>query len=206
MENSNNKHHTEDKTTGSSLSTVDGTYDLAALWDKHCEYEFVIRDATATMSTMVPEPYVNHIPTMTGGVGAKELYRFYKHHFIDGNPDDMELIPISRVVGTDRVVDEMLCCFTHNREIDWMLPGIAPTGAYVKIPLVAIVTFRDGKLCNEHIYWDQASVLVQIGLLDGTNLPVAGVETANKLLDKNLPSNTLMKRWADSATEATEDN
>lgn len=138
---------------------------------------------------------------MTGGVGAKDLSRFYQHHFVNVNPEDMQMIPISRVVGTDRVVDEMLCCFTHNREIDWMLPGIAPTGKSVKIPLVAIVTFKDDKLCNEHIYWDQASVLVQIGLLGGKNLPVAGVETADKLLDKNLPSNTLMERWADSANE-----
>ncbi|KAG4075515.1 hypothetical protein HA402_003340 [Bradysia odoriphaga] len=147
MQNSNNKQQTED-------NSIHKTHDLSALWDKHCEYEFVIRDAAATMSTstMVPEPYVNNIPTMTGGVGAKELYRFNEHHFIHRNPDDMEMIPISRVVGTDRVVDAMLCCFTHNREIDWMLPGISPTGAYVKIPLVAIVTFRDGKLCNEHIY------------------------------------------------------
>ncbi|CAF0713768.1 unnamed protein product [Adineta steineri] len=173
-------------------------YDLAALWDKHCEHEFNRRDVAATMLTMVSDPYVNHIPTMTGGVGAKDLSRFYEHHFINNNPDDTKIISISRVVGTDRVVDEMLFCFTHDREIDWMLPGISPTGKYVKIPLVAIVTFHDGKICNEHIYWDQASVLVQIGLLDNTNLPVAGVETANKLIDKNLPSNTLMKRWIES--------
>lgn len=106
-------------------------HDLAALWDKHCEYEFVTRDVAATMATMVPEPYVNHIPTMTGGVGYKELSRFYQHHFVNSNPEDIQMIPISRVVGTDRVVDEMLCCFTHDREIDWMLPGIAPTGKKV---------------------------------------------------------------------------
>jgi len=185
-----------------AIAAKDSPYDLSALWDKHCEYEFVTRDVPATMSTMVSEPYVNHIPTMTGGVGAKELSRFYQHHFVNNNPKDIKMIPISRVVGTDRVVDEMLCCFTHDSEIDWMLPGIAPTGKSVKIPLVAIVTFQDGKLCNEHIYWDQASVLVQIGLLDSKNLPVAGVETANKLLDKNLPSNTLMKRWAESSNKS----
>ena len=153
------------------------------------------------MSTMVSDPYVNHIPTMTGGVGVKELSRFYQYHFVNRNSKDTQMIPISRVVGTDRVVDEMLFCFTHDREIDWMLPDIAPTGKYVKIPLVAIVAFRDGKICHEHIYWDQASVLVQIGLLDRTNLPVAGVETANKVMDKSLPSNTLMKRWAESAKD-----
>ena len=189
------------KTIDKDLTTeaLNPPYDLAALWDKHCEYEFSARDASATMSTMVPEPYVNHIPTMTGGVGAKELLRFYKHHFVDRNPKDTQMIPISRVVGTDRVVDEMLFCFTHDCEIDWMLPGVPPTNKSVKIPLVVIATFRGDKLYHEHIYWDQASVLVQIGLLDSTNLPITGVEAANKLLDKNLPSNTLMKRWVESA-------
>jgi carboxymethylenebutenolidase len=95
-------------------------------------------------------------------------------------------------------VDEMLFCFTHTREIDWMLPGVAPTGKYVEVPLVAIVCFRGNKLYNEHIYWDQASVLVQIGKLDSAALPVAGIESARKLVDKTLPSNTLMSAWANS--------
>ena len=86
----------------------------------------------------------------------------------------------------------MLFCFTHDIEIDWMLPGVAPTGRHVEIPLVAIVSFRGDKLYHEHIYWDQASVLVQIGLLDAAGLPVAGVETARKLLDETLRSNNLM--------------
>ena len=167
-------------------------YDLAHLWDQHTFHEFGQRDVDATMATMVGEPYVNHVPTMTGGVGHDHLKRFYKYHFIHSNPDDTKLIPISRTIGTDRVVDEMLFCFTHTREIDWMLPGIPPTGRYVEIPLVAIVRFRGDKLFNEHIYWDQASVLVQIGKLDPATLPVAGIETARKLIDESLPSNTLM--------------
>jgi carboxymethylenebutenolidase len=173
-------------------------YDLSALWDKHCEYEFGTRDVDATMSTMVAEPYVNHIPTMTGGYGYKDLHRFYLNHFVHGNPADTKLVPISRTVGADRVVDEMLFCFTHDREIDWMLPGVPPTGKYVEIPLIAIINFRGDKLYNEHIYWDQASVLVQIGVLNPDGLPVAGVETARKLVDPSLPSNTLMARWTES--------
>jgi carboxymethylenebutenolidase len=78
--------------------------------------------------------------------------------------------------------------------MDWMLPGIAPTGKRVQVPLVVIVYFRDGKLAHEHIYWDQASVLVQLGLIDPSTLPVAGVESARKVLDPALPSNTLMQR------------
>ena len=175
-------------------------YDLSALWDKHCEYEFGTRNVDDTMSTMVAEPYVNHIPTMTGGYGYKDLHRFYLNHFVHGNPADTKLVPISRTVGADRVVDEMLFCFTHDREIDWLLPGVPPTGKYVEIPLIAIINFRGDKLYNEHIYWDQASVLVQIGVLKPDGLPVAGVETARKLVDPSLPSNTLMARWSQSET------
>ncbi|HYM02854.1 MAG TPA: dienelactone hydrolase family protein [Stellaceae bacterium] len=174
-------------------------YNLSALWDMHCYYEFATRDVDATMGTMVAQPYVNHIPTMTGGVGYKELHRFYTHHFVNANPADTKLIPISRTIGADRVVDEMLFCFTHDMEIDWMLPGVKPTGKYVEVPLVAIINFRGDKLYHEHIYWDQASVLVQIGLLDPKLLPAAGRETAKKVLDETLPSNTIMKRWAESA-------
>ncbi|HWK46630.1 MAG TPA: dienelactone hydrolase family protein [Stellaceae bacterium] len=174
-------------------------YDLSALWDKHCEYEFGLRDVGKTMATMVAEPYVNHIPTMTGGVGYRELYRFYKHHFVDSNPADTKLVPISRTIGADRVVDEMLFCFTHDREIDWILPGVKPTGKYVETPVLAVICFRGDKLYNEHIYWDQASVLVQIGLLDPKLYPVVGHEAVAKLLDPSLPSNTLNPRWGDSA-------
>jgi len=177
-------------------------YDLSALWDKHCEYEFGLRDVPKTMGTMVAEPYVNHVPTMTGGVGFKDLSRFYQNHFVNSNPADTRLVPISRTVGADRIVDEMLFCFTHDREIDWMLPGVKPTGKYVEVPLLAVVCFRGDKLYNEHIYWDQASVLVQIGLLDAKLYPVAGIETAKKLLNESLPSNTLMKNWTQTAAAA----
>jgi len=173
-------------------------YNLEALWDRHTAAEFADRDADATMKTMVRDCYVNHMPTMTGGVGQKELHRFYKHHFIPKLPEDTDLVPISRTIGADRVVDEMIFKFTHTKEIDWMLPGIPPTGKKVEIPLVAMVCFRGNKLYHEHIYWDQASVLVQIGVLDPKGLPVAGVETAKKALDETRPSNTLMKNWKTS--------
>jgi carboxymethylenebutenolidase len=173
-------------------------YDLDKIWDRHTELEFATRAAEETMTTMVPEPYVNHVPVMTGGTGFDETLRFYKHHFIPTAPKDSALIPISRTTGADRIVDEMLFCFTHDIEIDWMLPGIEPTGKYVQIPLVAIVRFRGDKIYNEHIYWDQASVLVQVGLLDPALYPTAGVETAKKAFDEHQPSNTLMKRWKES--------
>ena len=177
-------------------------YDLEALWEEHCRHEFETRDVPATMATMVAEPYVNHIPTMTGGVGYKQLSRFYQHHFVHNNPKDMSLISISRTVGVTQIVDEFIMRFTHDQEIDWLIPGIAATGKFVEIPMLGVIKFRGDKLCHEHIYWDQASVLVQLGLLNPQGLPVAGAATAHKLLDEALPSNTLMPTWALSAEKA----
>jgi carboxymethylenebutenolidase len=167
---------------------------LSDRWDDHVKYEFATRDTEDTLATMVPDAYVNHVPVLTGGVGHEQLREFYSQRFIPQMPPDTSMTPVSRTVGTDRVVDEMVFEFTHTIEMDWMLPGVAPTGKHVKIPLVVIVHFREGKLAHEHIYWDQASVLVQLGLIDSKNLPVAGVETAEKVLDPSLPSNELMKR------------
>jgi len=163
-------------------------------WEEHLRHEFTTQDTNATLETMVPDAYVNHIPVLTGGVGHEQLHEFYSRHFIPKMPPDTEIIPISRTIGTERLVDEMIFRFTHTMEMDWMLPGIAPTGKRVECPLVVIVHFRDGKLANEHIYWDQASVLVQLGLLDPSSLPVTGVETARKLANPSLPSNHLIDR------------
>jgi carboxymethylenebutenolidase len=143
---------------------------------------------------MVEDAYVNHIPVLTGGVGRDKLREFYSKRFIPQMPPDTEMTPISRTIGDDQLVDEMVFKFTHTIRMDWMLPGLAPTGKRVEVPLVAIVRFREGKLAHEHIYWDQASVLVQLGLLDAAALPVAGVESARKALDPSLPSNALMGR------------
>lgn len=155
--------------------------DLTELWERHTAHEFTTRDTEATLDTMVEDAYVNHIPTLTGGYGKRALRQFYSQDFIPSMPPDTVLTPISRTVGTDQLVDEMIFSFTHTQEMPWMLPGIAPTNKRVEIPLVPIVRFRDGKLAHEHIYWDQASVLKQIGLLTDTTLPVYGAETAHKI-------------------------
>jgi carboxymethylenebutenolidase len=143
---------------------------------------------------MVEDAYVNHISVMTGGVGKPAVREFYSKYLIPQIPPDIELVPISRTIGTDQLVDEMVATFTHTIQMDWMLPGVAPTGKRVEVPVVAIIRFRDGKLAHEHIYWDQASVLVQVGLLDPGTLPVVGVDSARKAINPNLPSNTLIER------------
>ncbi len=154
---------------------------LDKIWEEHTRDEFVTRDVEATLATMIDEAYVNHIPVMTGGAGKQELRRFYSEDFIPRMPPDTTLTPISRTIGSDQLVDEMIFSFTHTREMPWMLPGIAPTNKKVEIALVAIVHFRDGKLAHEHIYWDQASVLKQIGLLNDAGLPVRGAEATAKV-------------------------
>jgi carboxymethylenebutenolidase len=167
---------------------------LRKLWEDHVRYEFSTRSTDDTLATMVDDAYVNHIPVLTGGSGRDELHEFYSKRFIPQMPPDTEMTPVSRTIGEDQIVDEMVFKFTHTMRMDWMLPGISPTGKRVEVPLVAIIRFRDGKLAHEHIYWDQASVLVQIGLLDVSKLPVAGVEIARKVLDPSLPANALMRR------------
>ena len=136
------------------------------------------------MKTMVKEPYVHHIPTLTGGVGYDGVYNFYKNDFVGKMPDDTKIVRVSRTVGKDQVVDELIISFTHDREIKIMLPGIPPTGKYVELPLVVVMKINsDNKIAHEHIYWDQASLLAQIGLLDTKTLPVYGIEQTRKLLE-----------------------
>jgi carboxymethylenebutenolidase len=170
---------------------------LQALWEEHVRYEFETHNTEDALATMVEDAYVNDIPVMTGGVGKAAVGEFYSKYFIPQIPPDFELVPISRTIGTDQLVDEMVAKFTHTIPMDWMLPGVAPTGNRVEVPVVAIIRFRDGKLAHEHIYWDQASILVQIGLLDPGTLPVVGVDSARKVIDPNLPSNTLINRAND---------
>jgi carboxymethylenebutenolidase len=168
--------------------------DLAQLWEEHLQGEFATRDTEETLKTMTDDAYVNHIPVATGGVGQDELREFYSKRFIPQMPADTDMTPISRTIGDEQLVDEMVFKFTHDVTMDWLLPGVPPTGRRVEVPLVVIVHFRDGKLTHEHIYWDQASVLVQVGLLDPAGLPVLGIESARKALDTALPSNALIKR------------
>ncbi len=147
---------------------------LVAVFDRHIKHEFQDHDVDATMETMTKEPYVHHVPVMTGGIGYVGVYNFYKNHFIGKMPDDTKIVRISRTVGRNQVVDELIVSFTHDREIDFMLPRVPPTGKYVELPHVVIMNFKDGKIAHEHIYWDQASLLVQVGLLDPKLLPVTG--------------------------------
>ena len=164
-------------------STSGPEFNLGDVFDLHIKHEFQDHDVDATMQTMTSEPYVHHVPMMTGGIGYDAVYNFYKNHFIGKMPDDTKVVRISRTIDKDQVVDELMVSFTHDREIDFMLPRVPPTGRYVELPHVVVMKFKDGKISHEHIYWDQASVLVQIGLLDPKVLPMTGQEQAKRLLE-----------------------
>ena len=176
-----NRKHINNKDKKRKKNNKTKRYSLGAIFDKHIKCEFQDHDVDATMKTMVKEPYVHHVPMMTGGRGYDDVYNFYKNHFVGKMPDDIKVERISRTVGKDQVVDELILKFTHDREIDYLIPGIAPTGKYVELPHVVVMKFVGNKIAHEHIYWDQASLLAQIGLLDANALPVRGVEQSRKL-------------------------
>jgi carboxymethylenebutenolidase len=177
------------RTTHQEGSTMS---DLAAAFDAHMQAEFQDLDLEATMATMTDDPYVHHVPTITGGNGVVGVRDFYGHHFIGQWPDDTETRQISRTVGENQVVDELVMTFTHDRELEIMLPGIPPTGRRITVAVAVVVGFENGKVSHEHIYWDQATVLVQAGLLDPSDLPVVGSEQADALLDQQRPKNELL--------------
>jgi carboxymethylenebutenolidase len=165
-------------------------------WQAHLDAEFLTHDAAAATATMTADAYCNHGPVMTGGTGADEMLAFYRDHFIPKLPKDMTFELISRTVGQNRIVDEQVLRFTHDVQMDWLAPGVRPTGRPVEAVFVVVIQLAaDGKIAHEHIYWDQATVLVQLGLLDPARLPATGAESARKARDQRYcPSNELIRR------------
>jgi carboxymethylenebutenolidase len=161
---------------------------MVALFQQHVDAE-LRGDLETTMATMTAHPHLNHVPVMTGGVGRDGVRNFYRDHLVGKFfPPDVKIVNVSRTVGLDQVVEELVISFTHTTPIDWLLPGVAPTGRKVELAVAVIVGFKEGKISHEHIYWDQAGVLVQVGLLDPRGLPVSGAESARKVMDPTLPA------------------
>ena len=160
---------------------------LDAVFNAHMEAELA-GDLDKTLATMSPNPHLVNIPTMVGGKGPNGVRTFYAKRLIGQFfPPDVTFESISRTYSEERLVDELIISFTHTTEIDWMLPGVKPTGKHVETVFVVIVGIEGGKVSYEHIMWDQANVLVQIGLLDPTGLPVTGAGAAAKLRNPALP-------------------
>jgi carboxymethylenebutenolidase len=159
-----------------------GKQALLDAFQRHVDAE-LRKDLDTTLATMSARPHLNNIPTLLGGFGVEEVRDFYSTLMLSGKffPPDTEMIPVSRTIDEHQLVDEIIFKCTHTSEIGWMLPNIAPTGKRIEIPLVVIVGFSKDKVTHEHIYWDQASVLVQIGLLEPDGLPINGVECAQRM-------------------------
>jgi carboxymethylenebutenolidase len=163
-------------------------------WEEHIRTEFNAQSADEAIATIVMNPLVNQMPLMIGGNGKGELYQFYAKCFLPQIPPDTEMVPVSRTIGQGRLVEEIVFRFTHTIAMDWMLPGIPPTGKRVEIGMVVVVQFDGDKLAQGHLYWDQASVLVQLGLLRREDLPVVGAEGARSVLDRSVRLNELLHR------------
>jgi carboxymethylenebutenolidase len=157
------------------------------LLKKHVDAELA-GDLDTTMATMTDDPHLHNVPSMVGGAGRDGVRNFYKNHLVGKFfPPDVKMTNVSTTVGDTQIVDELVISFTHTTMIDWMLPDVAPTGKPVEVAFVVVVGCKDGKITHEHIYWDQASVLMQIGLLDPKGLPVVGAESARRVLNPKLP-------------------
>lgn len=146
---------------------MSGTSDLPSLWEEHLRHEFETKNTEETLLTMVEDAYVNHVPVMTGGHGKSHLRQFYSTHFIPQMPDDTQIIPISRTVGEDRLVEEFIFKFTHDIQMDWMLPGIPPTGKTVESPFVVVVQFH-AEIVPRATNWlsSPTIVVVVVGILN----------------------------------------
>ena len=167
---------------------------LSDAWDAHLGAEFGMHDPDATVATMVGHPRVNHVPVMTGGEGREQVYDFYTRYFLHHLPPDIETVPVSRTIGQGRLVDEFVARFTHTIPMPWLLPGVPPTGKRAEVALVVIVHFEGTRIVRENIYWDHASLLVQLGLIDPKGLPVVGAEGTRAVLDRSVPLNVLIER------------
>jgi carboxymethylenebutenolidase len=163
-------------------------------WEEHLRTEFHAHSADEAIATMVANPLVNQVPVMIGGDGMEELHEFYAKYFLPQIPPDTEMVPVSRTIGQGRLVEEKVARFTHTIPMDWMLPGIPPTEKRVEVALLVVVQFDGDKVAHEHLYWDQASVLVQLGLLQPEGLPVIGAEGARSVLDRSIRQNHLIRR------------
>ena len=164
---------------------------MVGAFQSHVEAE-VAGDLETTLSTMTDAPHLHNVPTMMGGYGKEGVRRFYHDHLIGQFfPPDLEQKRISLTVGEEQVVEELVISFTHTQKRDHFLPGVAPTDRKVEVAVVAIVGVVDGKISHEHVYWDQASVLLQLGLLNPGLLPVVGSESARRVINPLRPPRSL---------------
>jgi carboxymethylenebutenolidase len=185
--------HDEEGIVPMTESSASAQNAMSSLWDTHVASEFTHKDTDATLATMTDNPRVTIVPIMVGGQGREAMRTFYSKHFLNQIPPDMEVVPVSRTVGEARVVDELVLRFTHSMRMDWVLPGVPATGRRIELPMVVVVHVEGGKIASENVYWDNATILRQAGLLPDPTLPVLGAESARNMLEP-APLNALIHR------------
>ena len=176
-----------------SESSASAQNPINGLWEMHLASEFAHKNTDEALATMTDNPRVTIVPTMIGGQGREEMHTFYSKYFLNQIPPDLEIVPISRTIGEARVVDELVLRFTHSTQMDWVLPGIPATQKRIEFAMVVVVHVEDGKIASENIYWDNATVLRQVGLLPDPKLPVLGAESARNMIEP-APLNHLIHR------------
>ncbi len=154
---------------------------------RHTAAEFETQRVDDAMASMVETPHVLLLPSLEGGHGREAVAEFYAKRFVFSMPPDMQLELLARIVAADHIVEECVMRFTHTVEIPWLLPGVAATGRRVEMAVCVVVKMQGEKVAHEHIYWDQAAVLRQLGLLG----PGVGAEAARALCD---PASLLAQR------------
>jgi carboxymethylenebutenolidase len=154
---------------------------MLATWQQHAYAEFVLKDADAALATMTENPYVLLIGSGVVRVGRAALREFYADKFLPNIPPDFEITTLSQTFGDDRIVEEMAVRFTHTIDMDWFLPEVRPTGRKAELLVAVFIQFDGGKIAHEHAYWDQATALSQLGVLDHP-LAVGGMRSAAELL------------------------
>jgi hypothetical protein len=184
--------------------------DLERVVEENNEHKYKTHNIEKFLETYTTTltPHANFTPTLTGGSGLEELRRFYKDYFFNNHPPNFHMRLISRTIGVDRIVDELYIQFKHTVVMPWVLPGVAPTNKKVEVIVVSVVGMRAGKIWSERFYWDQASVMFQVGLLDPDEvpeefkknglemLPIAGSEAARKVMDfESEESNDMIDDW-----------
>jgi carboxymethylenebutenolidase len=138
--------------------------ELERVWDEHREAALVRRDLAASLAQLAAEPSVWHIPAVTGAAGRQAFEQFYAEAFLPHVPADLVLTRMSRTVDRFHLVDETTLSFTHDRELPWLLPGVAPTRRRAKVLAVAIVGFERGRIRSQRILWDYATLTTQLGI------------------------------------------
>ena len=154
---------------------------MLATWQQHTYAEFVLKDANAALATMTENPYVLLIGSGVVRVGRAAVRQFYADKFLPNIPPDLETTTVSQTFGVDRIAEEMAVRFTHTIEMDWLLPGVRPTGRKAELIVAVFVQFAGGKIAHEHVYWDHATALSQLGVLDHP-LAAGGMRSAAELL------------------------